>query len=83
MKKNGLTSIIRAHEAHLEGFKMHSWDGPSKFPIVITVFSAPNYCDTYNNKGAILKLIDNTLNVQQYIYSQHPYYLPHFLDLFS
>jgi hypothetical protein len=26
-----------------------------EFPTVITIFSAPNYCDYYQNKGAILK----------------------------
>jgi serine/threonine-protein phosphatase 2B catalytic subunit len=25
------------------------------FPTVITLFSAPNYLDAYNNKGAILR----------------------------
>ena len=34
---------------------MHRWNGPSDFPVVITIFSAPNYCDVYNNKGAIIK----------------------------
>ena len=34
---------------------MHKWNGPSEFPVVITIFSAPNYCDVYNNKGAIIK----------------------------
>ena len=33
---------------------MHRWPG-SDFPLVITIFSAPNYCDVYNNKGAIIK----------------------------
>ena len=23
--------------------------------MVITIFSAPNYCDVYNNKGAVIK----------------------------
>lgn len=30
---------------------------------VITIFSAPNYCDVYNNKGAVLKF-----EVKIYIY---------------
>lgn len=55
LKKNSLLSIIRAHEAQLDGYKMHRWKGPSDFPVVITIFSAPNYCDVYNNKGAIIK----------------------------
>lgn len=83
LKRNGLNSIIRAHEAQLEGYKMHRWNGLNKFPVVITIFSAPNYCDCYNNKGAILKLVDNTLNIQQYTYTAHPYHLPNFLDIFS
>lgn len=36
---------------------MHRWSGYDKFPPVITVFSAPNYCDFYNNKGAVIKLM--------------------------
>jgi serine/threonine-protein phosphatase 2B catalytic subunit len=35
---------------------MHNWVGSVDFPSVITIFSAPNYCDTYHNKGAIVKL---------------------------
>lgn len=34
---------------------MHRWNGKSDFPCVITIFSAPNYCDVYNNKGAVIK----------------------------
>jgi len=41
--KNKLLSIIRAHEAQLEGYKMHKWNAKSGFPVVITIFSAPNY----------------------------------------
>ena len=83
LKSNGLSSVIRAHEAQLEGYKMHRWNGQNKFPVVITLFSAPNYCDCYNNKGALLKLVDNTLNIQQYIANPHPYHLPNFLNIFS
>ena len=34
---------------------MHKWNGEQDFPAVITIFSAPNYCDVYNNKGAFIK----------------------------
>jgi hypothetical protein len=34
---------------------MYKWSS-EKFPAVITIFSAPNYCDFYNNKGAVIKL---------------------------
>jgi hypothetical protein len=34
---------------------MYKWSGAEKFPTVITIFSAPNYCDFYNNKGAVIK----------------------------
>jgi serine/threonine-protein phosphatase 2B catalytic subunit len=63
LTENGLLSIIRAHEAEFEGYKMHSWNGPQDFPTVITVFSAPNYCDIYGNKGAIIKFVDDELNI--------------------
>lgn len=83
LKRNKLLTIIRAHEAQLEGYKMHTWNGPGEFPVVITIFSAPNYCDVYNNKAAIIKFDDNNLNIQQFNYSGHPYLLPNFMDLFS
>jgi serine/threonine-protein phosphatase 2B catalytic subunit len=60
LEANELLTIIRAHEAQIEGYKMHKWSD-SDFPLVITIFSAPNYCDVYNNKGAVIKF-----NVSQY-----------------
>ncbi|OMJ84516.1 hypothetical protein SteCoe_14321 [Stentor coeruleus] len=83
LKKSKLLCIIRAHEAQIDGYKMHKWNGSSEFPVVITVFSAPNYCDVYNNKGAILKFINHGLHVQQYNYTIHPYILPNFMNLFT
>ncbi|CRG93088.1 serine/threonine protein phosphatase 2B catalytic subunit A, putative [Plasmodium gallinaceum] len=83
LEKNGLLSIIRAHEAQLEGYKMHQTNLKTGFPTVITIFSAPNYCDVYNNKGAVLKFDSNTLNIQQFSFSPHPYHLPNFMNLFT
>lgn len=54
LAKNNLISLIRAHEVQLEGFRLSTWRN-KKFPEVITIFSAPNYCDSYKNKGAIIK----------------------------
>lgn len=50
---NRLLSIIRAHEAQEEGYKMYRKRKNTDFPTVITIFSAPNYVDLYNNKGTL------------------------------
>merc|ERR1719272_2163979 len=83
LQKNSLLSIIRAHEAQLEGYKMHKTNPATGFPSVITIFSAPNYCDCYNNKAAILKFDNSTLNILQFNCSPHPYHLPNFMDVFT
>jgi len=83
LSKNNLISIIRAHEAQLEGFKMYKWNQNVEFPSVITIFSAPNYCDVYNNKGAIIKFKNNMVNIQQFNYSPHPFILPQFMNIFN
>jgi serine/threonine-protein phosphatase 2B catalytic subunit len=83
LQKNSLLSVIRAHEAQLEGYKMHKTNAATGFPSVITIFSAPNYCDCYNNKAAILKFDNSTLNILQFNCSPHPYHLPNFMDVFA
>ena len=82
LKKNHLLTIFRGHEAQLDGYKMHNWDD-STFPSVITVFSAPNYCDVYHNKGAIVKIVDSDLTIHQLEATAHPYVLPNHMDIFS
>jgi len=84
LRKNSLLSVIRAHEAQLEGYKMHKLSSvASGFPSVITIFSAPNYCDVFANKGAILKFNNSTLNILQFMCVPHPYHLPNFMDIFA
>ena len=82
LTRNDYLSIIRGHEAQLEGFKMHQWDDQCDFPSVITIFSAPNYCDVYNNKGAMIKFDNNMVNIQQFNYTPHPFMLPDMQNLF-
>jgi len=62
---------------------MHRKSKETGFPTVITLFSAPNYLDAYNNKAAILRYEDNVMNIRQFNSSPHPYYLPNFMDVFS
>lgn len=82
LKKNNLYTIIRAHEVQIEGFKMHNWTN-DQCPMVLTLFSAPNYVGQYNNKGAVVIFEQNTLQIQQFNYSAQPYVLPDFMDIFT
>merc|ERR1711909_134971 len=83
MGQNNLLSIIRAHEAQDAGFRMYKKSLDTGFPSLITIFSAPNYLDVYNNKAAVLKYDSNTMNIRQFNCSPHPYLLPNFLNAFT
>ena len=62
---------------------MHRWGGSQAFPSVITVFSAPNYCSSYKNKGAVILIENDKMNIKQYKDVEQPFMLPNNLDLFS
>ena len=49
LHRNQLELIIRSHEVRMNGFSVHH-DG-----LCATVFSAPNYCDSVGNFGAVLQ----------------------------
>jgi len=48
--ENKLELLIRSHEVKDEGYEVEA-EGK-----LITIFSAPNYCDQMGNKGALIKL---------------------------
>ena len=83
LEKHDLMSVVRAHQVQIDGYKMHRWDGESSFPYVVTIFSAPNYCDYYSNKAAVLILKDEKISIKQYDQSEHPYFLPDQIDVFT
>ncbi|XP_058979712.1 serine/threonine-protein phosphatase 2B catalytic subunit 1 isoform X2 [Musca domestica] len=83
LQKNNLLSVVRAHEAQDAGYRMYRKNQVTGFPSLITIFSAPNYLDVYNNKAAVLKYENNVMNIRQFNCSPHPYWLPNFMDVFT
>ena len=65
LQQNNLLSIIRAHEAQDAGYRMYRKSQTTGFPSLITIFSAPNYLDVYNNKAEVLKYENNVMNIRQ------------------
>jgi len=49
LEENGLELVVRSHEVKEEGYEV-AHDGR-----LVTVFSAPNYCDQMGNKGAFVR----------------------------
>lgn len=48
LKHNGLDLVVRSHEMKEEGYEVGAGGK------LITIFSAPNYCDSMGNKGAYI-----------------------------
>jgi len=48
LKDNNLDMIVRSHEVKEEGYLVEAGGK------LVTVFSAPNYCDSVGNKGAVI-----------------------------
>jgi hypothetical protein len=55
----------------------------SEFPSVVTIFSAPNYCGTYDNKGAYFLVEKGSVKVKQFNETPAPYDLPEGYNAFN
>jgi serine/threonine-protein phosphatase 2B catalytic subunit len=83
ISRNHLLSVIRGHEAQDAGFRLYRQAEQSEFPSLITLFSAANYVDVYNNKGAVMKYDGKVMNIRQFNCASHPYFLPKFMNVFD
>lgn len=73
-----------ANERHAtHRYRMYRKSRKTGFPSVMTLFSAPNYLDVYNNKAAMVKYEANMFSIRQFNNMPHPYWLPNFMDAFS
>ena len=50
---------------------------------IVTIFSAPNYCGSYGNKGAVILLANQEMKVKQYKAVKEPYRLEGGLNALS
>ncbi|CAL8081137.1 unnamed protein product [Orchesella dallaii] len=67
LAKNKLDYVIRSHEVKPEGYEV-AHDGKC-----ITVFSAPNYCDSIGNKGAFIRMKGNQMDPKYTTYEAVPH----------
>ncbi|KAL1332271.1 hypothetical protein HN51_061107 [Arachis hypogaea] len=84
LQENHLDLVVRSHEVKDEGYEIEH-DGK-----LITVFSAPNYCDQMGNKGAFIRFEAPDLkpNIVTFTAVPHPdvkpmAYANNFLRMFS
>lgn len=78
LDRNGLSMVIRAHEVQESGYRlMKVYKG---HPSVVTIFSAPHYCDTYENLGAYIEFDMGIKSIKQFESVNHPFVINGFLD---
>ncbi|KAL7217580.1 hypothetical protein ACSBR2_010937 [Camellia fascicularis] len=84
LQENKLDLVVRSHEVKDEGYEIEH-DGK-----LITVFSAPNYCDQMGNKGAFIRFEAPNLKPNIVTFSAVPHpdvkpmaYANNFLRMFS
>eukprot|EP01023_Acetabularia_acetabulum_P062475 TRINITY_DN7693_c0_g2_i9.p9 TRINITY_DN7693_c0_g2~~TRINITY_DN7693_c0_g2_i9.p9 ORF type:complete len:120 (-),score=31.65 TRINITY_DN7693_c0_g2_i9:616-975(-) len=68
LRRNNLELIVRSHEVKDEGYEI-AHDGQ-----LVTIFSAPNYCDQMGNKGAFVQFSgrDMVPHFTQFEAVEHP-----------
>ena len=67
LRMNNLKMVVRSHEVKDEGYEVEA-NGQ-----LVTVFSAPNYCDQMGNKGAVLSFdTEGEYTVTQFEAVAHP-----------
>ncbi|CCH41597.1 Serine/threonine-protein phosphatase [Wickerhamomyces ciferrii] len=67
LELNNLKGIIRSHEVRMDGYEIEH-DGK-----LITIFSAPNYCDSTGNLGALINVDKKgELEFKQFKAVEHP-----------
>ena len=81
---NHLLSIIRAHEVVPNGLLLYDQGSISHFPVLVSLFSAPNYCDVYDNTAAII-IYDEQRNFRpiHFRHQPHPFVLPNHENVFQ
>lgn len=84
LQENNLELVVRSHEVKDEGYEIEH-DGK-----LITVFSAPNYCDQMGNKGAFIRFTAPELKPDIVTFSAVPHpnvkpmaYASNFMRLFQ
>ncbi|KAI3937676.1 hypothetical protein MKW98_028018 [Papaver atlanticum] len=84
LQENNLDLVVRSHEVKDEGYEIEH-DGK-----LITVFSAPNYCDQMGNKGAYIRFESPYMKPNIVTFSSVPHpdvkpmaYANNFLRMFS
>ena len=67
LERNGLKLVVRSHEVKDAGYEVEAGGK------LVTVFSAPNYCDQMGNKGAFIRFeSDMTPHFTQFDAVPHP-----------
>ena len=66
LRENNLLCIFRGHQVQQNGFQFHQWERQDSIPYIVTLFSAPNYCGIYRNKGAVCILKNKKMQLKQF-----------------